>query len=92
MKILSINNSNNQIAHKAVNQKFLKQARDEFMRFAPYQNQGHLLTMIGIEVAYGLLKPQDAIDTLEAIKPYSKDALEVINSMIIRLKKSISNP
>ena len=92
MKILSINNSNNQITHKAVNKQYLKQARDNFMRYAPCQNQGHLLTMIGIDIAYGLLKPQDAIDTLEAIKPYSKDALEVINSMIIRLKKLISTP
>ena len=92
MKILSINNSNNQIAHKAVNKKLFKQARDEFMRFAPHHNQIPLINDIALSVYYGLLSYKDAIDTLEAIKPYSKDALEVINSMIISLKKSISNP
>ena len=92
MKILSINNSNNQIAHKAVNQKLFKQARDNFMRYAPYQNQGHLLTIIDIREAYGLLSTQDAIDTLEAIKPYAKDAIKVINNMIKNMQKSISNP
>ena len=92
MKILSINNSNNQITHKAVNKKLFKQARDNFMRYAPYHNQLPIITDIMTSVIYGLISVQDGIDTFEAIKPYSKDALEVINSMIISLKKSISNP
>ena len=88
MKILSINNSNNQITHKAVNQKFLKQARDEFMRFAPHHNQIPLINDIELSVYYGLLSYKDAIDTLEAIKPYSKNILEKIEKLISDLKST----
>ena len=91
MRISPINNRQNQVSHKAVNQKFLKQARDNFLRCYPHHNQGHLLTMIDIRETYGLLSTQDAIDTLEAIKPYSSDALEVIEDMIKSMKESISN-
>ena len=88
MKILSINNSNNQIAHKAVNQKLFKQARDEFMRFAPHHNQIPLINDIALSVYYGLLSYKDAIDTLEAIKPYSKNILEDIEELISDLKST----
>ena len=88
MKILSINNSNNQIAHKAVNQKLFKQARDEFMRFAPHHNQIPLIDDIARSVYYGLLSYKDAIDTLEAIKPYSKNILEKIEKLISDLKST----
>ena len=90
MKILPINNQN-QISHKAVNQKFFNQAKNDFIKYAPHHNQGHLLTCIGLRVAYKLLSPQDAIDTLEAIKPYAQNALEVIENMIIDLKDLQSN-
>ena len=88
MKILSINNSNNQIAHKAVNKKLFKQARDEFMRFAPHHNQIPLINDIALSVYYGLLSYKDAIDTLEAIKPYSKNILEKIEKLISDLKST----
>ena len=90
MKILPINNQN-QISHKAVNQKFLKQAIEKYNRCAPHHNQGHLLTCISLRVAYKLLSPQDAIDTLEAIKPYAQNALEVIENMIKNLKDLQAN-
>ena len=92
MKILFINNSNNQITHKAVNQKFLKQARDNFMRYAPNHNQLPIITDIMTSVIYGLISVQDGIDTFEAIKPYSKNVIGAIEDDIKALKKSISNP
>ena len=92
MKILSINNSNNQIAHKAVNQKLFKQARDNFMRYAPYHNQLPLINDISNSEIYGLISSRDAIDTLEAIKPYAKNALEAINDLINDIKNASSNP
>ena len=91
MRISPINNRQNQIPHKAVNQKFLKQARDNFLRCYPHHNQGHLLTMIKISMAYGLLSYQDGIDTLEAIKPYSSDAIDAIDRILISLKEEISS-
>ena len=42
MKILPINNQN-QISHKAVNQKFFNQAKNEFIKYAPHHNQAHLI-------------------------------------------------
>ena len=91
MKISPINNQQYKISHKAVNQKLLKQAIDNYNRYKPYQNQGHLLTCIDIRMAYKFLSYQDAIDTLDAIKPYSDDAIEVIESMIEDMKKVIFN-
>ena len=88
MKILSINNSNNQIAHKAVNKQYLKQARDKFIKYAPYHNQIPLINDIARSVYYGLLSYKDAIDTLEAIKPYSKNILEKIEKLISDLKST----
>ena len=89
MKILPINNSNNQISHKAVNKKFLDKAINTYLRYKPYHNQGHLLTMIGIEAAYNLISYQDAIDTLEAIKPLAQNSIEVIDNMIKEMKKGL---
>ena len=90
MKILPINNQN-QISHKAVDQKFLKQAIEKYNRCAPHHNQGHLLTCIDLKEAYGLISTQDAIDTLEAIKPYAQNALEVIENMIKKMKENLPN-
>ena len=87
MRISPIKNHQNQVSHKAVNQKFLKQARDNFLRCYPHHNQGHLLTMIEIRHAYQLLSTQDTIDTLTAIKPYSSDALELIDNLIEKYKR-----
>ena len=87
MRISPINNRQNQISHKAVNQKFLKQARDNFLRCYPYHNQGHLLTCIETQAIYGLLSKQDAIDTLHAIKPYAQNAIETINETIEMITK-----
>ena len=90
MKILPINNQN-QISHKAVNQKFFNQAKNDFIKYAPHHNQGHLLTCIDLKEAYGLISTQDAIDTLEAIKPYAQNALEVIENMIKKMKENLPN-
>lgn len=90
MKISPINNQN-QISYKAVNQKFFKQAKKEFIKYAPHHNQAHLISCIGLRVAYKLISPQDAIDTLEAIKPYAQNALEVIENMIKNLKDLQAN-
>ena len=91
MRISSINNRKNQVSHKAVNQKFLKQARDNFLKYYPHNYQGDIIRCISNREIVGLLSTQDAIDTLEAIKPYSSDALEVIEDMIKSMKESISN-
>ena len=81
MKISPINNQN-QISYKAVNQKFFKQAKKEFIKYAPYHDQGHLISNITNAVYYKLLSQQDAIDTLEAIKPYAQNVLEWIDELI----------
>lgn len=85
MKISPINN---QISHRAVNQKFFKQAVKEYEKWAPYHDQGHLIRSIMSAAYYRLISYQDAIDTLEAIKPYAQNALEVINYRIELLKNS----
>ena len=90
MKITAINNNNYKTSHKAVNQKLYLKAKNEFIKYAPYHNQGHLLTCIDIREAYGVLSTQDAIDTLEAIKPYAQNSLEVINNMIKNMRENLS--
>ena len=90
MKILPINNQN-QISHKAVNQKFFNQAKNDFIKYAPHHNQAHLISCITNAVYYQLLSKQDAIDTLEAIKPYAQNALEVIENMIKKMKENLPN-
>ena len=87
MRISPIKNHQNQVSHKAVNQKLLKQAKDNFLRCYPHHNQRHLLTMIEIRHAYQLLSTQDTIDTLTAIKPYTSDALESIDDLIEKYKR-----
>ena len=87
MRILPIQSNQNQVSHKAVNQKLLKQAKDNFLRCYPHHNQRHLLTMIEIRHAYQLLSTQDTIDTLTAIKPYTSDALESIDDLIEKYKR-----
>ena len=82
MRILPIQSNQNQVSHKAVNQKFLKQAKEEFRINPSHPHIGHLLTMIKINETYGLISTQDVIDTLEAIKPYAQNAIEVIEYML----------
>ena len=90
MKISAINiTNNNQISHKAVNQKLYQRAKNEFTKYAPYHNQLPLITSIMNRVIYGLLSIQDGIDTLEAIKPYSKNVIDAIDDSIVALKKSL---
>ena len=87
MKISAINiSNNNQVSHKAVNQKLLKQAIDKYNRCAPYHNQLPLISSIAYRVYYKLLSYEDAIDTLEAIRPYSENALGAITDLINDLK------
>ena len=81
MKISPINNQN-QISYKAVNQKFFKQAKKEFIKYAPHHNQAHLISCITNAVYYQRISQQDAIDTLEAIKPYAQNVLEWIDELI----------
>ena len=86
MKISAVNNNNYKTSHKAVNQKLLKQAMDKYNRCAPYHNQLPLISIIAFRVYYKLLSYEDAIDTLEAIKPYSENALGAITDLINDLK------
>ena len=87
MKILPINNQN-QISHKAVNQKFFNQAKNDFIKYAPHHNQAHLISCITNAVYYQLLSKQDAIDTLEAIKPYAENVLDWIDELIKDLQSN----
>ena len=72
-----------------VNEKFFKQAVEEYRKNAPYHHQGHLLRCIDIETYFEVLSYQDAIDTLNAIKPYAQNALNAIDGMILRLEEAI---
>ena len=86
MKITAINNNNYKTSHKAVNQKLYLKAKNEFIKYAPYHNQLPLISIIAYRVYYKLLSYEDAIDTLEAIKPYSENALGAITDLINDLK------
>ena len=87
MKISAINiSNNNQVSHKAVNQKLYQRAKNEFTKYAPYHNQLPLISSIAYRVYYKLLSYEDAIDTLEAIRPYSENALGAITDLINDLK------
>ena len=88
MKISPINN---QISHKAVNQKFFNKAVEKYNKYAPYHNQGHLITMIYLKATYKLLSYEDAIDTLKAIKPYAQKEIEEINEIIDIFKDCIKS-
>ena len=84
MRVLPISIQQNQISHKAVDQKLLNEAIKTYNRAKPYHN---LLPLIGDIVncaIYRILSPRDAIDTLEAIKPYAQNqsVVEAINDKI----------
>ena len=89
MYISSINSYKINPAHKAVNQKYLKQAMELNKKFGPYPPIGRLLQQIDLEAAYGSMPKQDIIDTLNAIKPYAKNALEAIEATIDMVKSWI---
>ena len=91
MRISPINNRQNQISHKAVNQKYLKQARNEYIKYAPYHNQLPIIGNIVNCAIYGLISKQDAIDTLNAIRPYARNVLDDIKDRIKDLKESMAN-
>ena len=91
MRISPINNHQNQVSHKAVNQKYLKQARNEYMKYAPYHNQLPIIGNIVNCAIYGLISKQDAIDTLNAIRPYAGNVLDDIEDRIKDLKESMAN-
>ena len=90
MKISAVNNNNYKTSHKAVNQKLYLKAKNEFIKYAPYHNQLPLLNSISNREVYGLLSTQDAIDTLEAIKPYAQNIIEAVNDLIKDLKETLS--
>ena len=87
MKILPINNSNNQISHKVVNKKFLDKAIELNKKYGNKPPLGGLLQEIDIDLAFGFLNKQDAIDTLKEIKLYAKNATKAIDDTIEKLKK-----
>ena len=91
MRILPIQSNQNQVSHKAVNQKYLKQARNEYMKYAPYHNQLPIIGNIVNCAIYGLISKQDAIDTLNAIRPYAGNVLDAIEDRIKALKDSMTN-
>ena len=91
MRILPIKNHQNQVSHKAVDQKFLKQAKDKYYRCAPYHNQLPIIGNIINYAIYGLISKQDAIDTLNAIRPYAENVLDDIEDRIKDLKESMAN-
>ena len=91
MRISPINNRQNQVSHKAVNQKYLKQARNEYIKYAPYHNQLPIIGNIVNCAIYGLISKQDAIDTLNAIRPYARNVLDAIEDRIKALKESMAN-
>ena len=91
MRISPINNRQNQVSHKAVNQKYLKQARNEYIKYAPYHNQLPIIGNIVNCAIYGLISKQDAIDTLNAIRPYARNVLDDIEDRIKDLKESMAN-
>ena len=91
MRISPIKNHQNQVSHKAVNQKYLKQARDNFLRCYPHHNQLPIIGNIVNCAIYGLISKQDAIDTLNAIRPYAGNVLDDIEDRIKDLKESMAN-
>ena len=90
MKISAVNNNNYKTSHKAVNQKLLKQAIDKYNRCAPYHNQLPLIANIRNRQILGLISIKDAIDTLEAIKPYAENVIDAIDDRINDLRTLLS--
>ncbi len=91
MKILPINNSNNQVSHKAVNKKFLDKAIQEYLRRKPRHNQELLISDIRNSQILGLISVQDAIDTLETIRPLASNDIRSIEFNINEIKKLLPN-
>ena len=91
MRISPINIQQKQISYKAVNQKLLNEAIKTYNRAKPYHNLLPLIGSIVNRAIYRILSPQDAIDTLEAIKPYAQNqsVVEAINDKI-KVVKGIS--
>ena len=92
MKIIPINNQN-QISHKAVNQKFFNQAKNEFIKYSPHHNLLPIIGNITNKALYKLISTQDAIDTFEAIKPFAQNQsiIEAINDKIDVVKGLLPN-
>lgn len=92
MKISPIKNQN-QVSYKAVNQKFFKQAKKEFIKYAPHHNLLPIINNITLKTIYKLISQQDAIDTLEAIKPYAQNqsVIEAIDDEIKVIKGMQAN-
>ena len=88
MQILSINQQANNNPFQAVSQKYLQRAEKEFARRKGIT--GDLLDCIAYDVFFKQLSKQDAIDTLNAIKPYvtgAKDFYEHIYQIITKLSQ-----
>ena len=86
MKISAVNNNNYKTSHKAVNQKLYLKAKNEFIKYAPYHNQLPLIANIRNRQILGLISIKDAIDTLEAIKPYAENVIDAIDDTINDLR------
>ena len=93
MRISPINNQQNQISYKAVNQKLLNEAINEYTKYKPYHNLLPLIGSIVNRAIYKLISKQDAIDTLEAIKPYAQNqsVIDDINDRIKDIRNSMLN-
>lgn len=52
---------------------------------------GSIVTSIGLAVNYKQISKQDAIDTLEAIKPYDELTIDAIEGTINAIKKGMVN-
>ena len=85
MQILSIG-GNNQLSCKAVNQKLVNRAIRTRLKNLPLHDQTSLINEIAYKTACGIYTYRDSIDTLEAIRPYSENSLDTLESMIDRMK------
>ena len=88
MQILSINQQANNNSFQAVSQKYLQRAEKEFKQIKGIS--GDLLDCLYYDTFYKQLSKQDAIDTLNAIKPYvtgAKDFYEHIYQIITKLSQ-----
>ena len=87
MRISPINNRQNQVSHKAVNQKFLKQVINLKQMYGECPPIGSILQDIDIAVMFGKMSKQDTIDTLIEIKKQIKNANQAIDDTIKNLLK-----
>lgn len=92
-----INRVSNSQSFCAVNQKFLKMAQDEHKIMNTVS--GDLIEGLQYHILTKKISPQDGIDTIEAIKPYTKQKyhkffepiIETCKNLITRSKKLIKN-